>query len=55
MGFYSDTEKGEDGKLHLAIEKWQNREREVLREICKKHGINIGYAVFITFATRNTN
>lgn len=41
MGFYSDTVKGEDGKLHLAIEKWQNREREILREICKKHGINI--------------
>ena len=41
MGFYSDTIKGPDGKLHLAIEKWQNREREVLKEICKKHGINI--------------
>ena len=41
MGFYSDTEKGADGKMHLAIEKWQNREREVLRDICKKHGINI--------------
>ena len=41
MGFYSDAQKGEDGKLHLAIEKWQNREREVLREICKKHGIDI--------------
>ena len=41
MGFYSDTVKGPDGKLHLAIEKWQNREREVLKEICKKHGINI--------------
>ena len=41
MGFYSDTVKGADGKMHLAIEKWQNREREVLREICKKHGINI--------------
>lgn len=41
MGFYSDTEKGADGKMHLAIEKWQNRERAVLQEICKKHGINI--------------
>jgi hypothetical protein len=41
MGFVSDTEKGEDGKLHLAIEKWQNRERAVLRDICKKHGIEI--------------
>lgn len=41
MGFYSDTEKGVDGKMHLAIEKWQNRERDVLKEICKKHGINI--------------
>lgn len=41
MGFYSDTVKGPDGKLHLAIEKWQNREREVLKEICKKYGINI--------------
>lgn len=41
MGFYSDTEKGADGKMHLAIEKWQNRERAVIQEICKKHGINI--------------
>lgn len=31
MGFVSDTKKGEDGKLHLAIEKWQNREREVFK------------------------
>jgi len=41
MGFYSDTEKDADGKMHLAIEKWQNRERAVIQEICKKHGINI--------------
>lgn len=41
MGFVSDTKKGADGKLHLAIEKWQNREREVLKEICKSYGINI--------------
>lgn len=41
MGFVSDTEKGEDGKLHLAIEKWQNREREILREICRQHGITV--------------
>ena len=41
MGFYSDTEKGADGKMHFGIEKWCNREREVLQEICKKHGINI--------------
>lgn len=41
MGFVSDTKKDSDGKLHLAIEKWQNREREVLKEICKKYGINI--------------
>lgn len=41
MGFYSDTEKGADGKMHLAIEKWCNRERQVLRDICKKYRINI--------------
>lgn len=41
MGFVSDTKKGADGKMHLAIEKWCNREREVLRDICKKYGINI--------------
>ncbi len=41
MGFVSDTKKGADGKLHLAIEKWQQRERSVLRSICKSYGINI--------------
>ncbi len=41
MGFMSDTKKGADGKLHLAIEKWQQRERSVLRSICKSYGINI--------------
>lgn len=41
MGFVSDTKKGADGKLHLAIEKWCNRERSVLRSICKSYGINI--------------
>lgn len=41
MGFESDTCKGSDGKMHLAIEKWQNREREVLKELCKEKGINI--------------
>ena len=41
MGFVSDTEKGEDGKLHLAIEKWQNRERAVLQSICQSHNIQI--------------
>ena len=41
MGFVSDTEKGEDGKLHLAIEKWQNREREELKKICKRYNIEI--------------
>ena len=38
MGFVSDTKKGADGKLHLAIEKWQQRERSVLRSICKSYG-----------------
>lgn len=41
MGFYSDTQKGEDGKLHLAIEKWQESEREELKQLCKEFGINI--------------
>ena len=42
MGFYSDTQKGEDGKLHLAIEKWQESEREELKRLCKEIGnINI--------------
>ena len=41
MGFVSDTKKGEDGKLHLAIEKWQQRERDILRALCKSRGINI--------------
>lgn len=42
MGFYSDTVKGSDGKLHLAIEKWQNREREELKRLAKEIGnINI--------------
>ena len=41
MGFYSDTQKGEDGKLHLAIEKWQESEREELKKLCKEFSINI--------------
>ena len=41
MGFVSDTKKGADGKLHLSIEKWCNRERSVFRSICKSYGINI--------------
>lgn len=42
MGFYSDTKKGADGKMHLGIEKWQNSERLELKRLCKEIGnINI--------------
>ena len=41
MGFVSDTKKGADGRLHLAIEKWQNREREILKSIAKSYGVSL--------------
>ena len=39
MGFVSDKEKS--GKFDLAVTKWQNREREELKEIAKKYDIEI--------------
>ena len=39
MGFVSD--KGGNGKFDLAVTKWQNREREELKEIAKKYDIEI--------------
>lgn len=39
MGFVSDKEK--NGKFDLAVTKWQNREREELKEIAKKYDIEI--------------
>jgi hypothetical protein len=41
MGFKSDKEKDGDGKFNLAVTKWQNREREELKEIAKKYDIEI--------------
>lgn len=41
MGFVSDTKKGVDGKLHFAIEKWQNREREIIKSIAKSYGVSL--------------
>ena len=40
MGFRCD-EKGKNGKYELAITKWQNREREILKIIAKKFDIDI--------------
>ena len=39
MGFVSDKEKS--GKFDLAVTKWQNREREELKELAKKYDIEI--------------
>lgn len=41
MEFVSDKEKSKDGNYQLAIEKWQNREREVLRVMCLEKDITI--------------
>ena len=41
MGFKSDKEKDGSGKFNLAVTKWQNREREELKEIAKKYDIEI--------------
>jgi hypothetical protein len=41
MGFVSDKEKNGNGKFNLAVTKWQNREREELKEIAQKYDIEI--------------
>lgn len=41
MGFYTNEEKISDGKRVLAITKWENSEREVLKEIAKEYDIDI--------------
>lgn len=41
MGFTTDKDKDNKGKFNLAITKWQNREREELTEIARKHNIEI--------------
>ena len=41
MGFYTDEEKNAEGKRVLAITKWENREREVLKELAKEYDIDI--------------
>jgi hypothetical protein len=41
MGFTSDKEKVGNGKFNLAVTKWQNREREELKEIAQKYDIEI--------------
>ena len=41
MGFVSEKEKDGNGKFNLAVTKWQNREREELKEIAQKYDIEI--------------
>lgn len=36
MGYTTDKEKGPDGKRVNAITKWENRQREILRELAKE-------------------
>ena len=36
MGYTTDKEKGADGKRVNAITKWENRQREILRELAKE-------------------
>ncbi len=38
MGYETDKEKGEDGKRVNAITKWENRQREILRNLSKEIG-----------------
>lgn len=41
MGYTSDKEKGTDGKRLNAITKWENEQRDILRDLCKTRGIEI--------------
>ena len=41
MGYTSDKEKGADGKRRNAITKWEMKQREILRDLCKTKGIEI--------------
>lgn len=41
MGYTSDKEKGTDGKRLNAITKWENEQRNILRDLCKPRGIEI--------------
>ncbi|MGN0443882.1 MAG: hypothetical protein ACI4F5_04615 [Acutalibacteraceae bacterium] len=41
MGYTSDEKKTDGHKKQLAVEKWQNSEREQLRNIAKNYGIEI--------------
>ena len=41
MGYTSDKEKGPDGKRRNAITKWEMKQREILRDLCKASDIEI--------------
>ena len=41
MGYTSDREKGPDGKRLNAITKWEMKQKEILRDLCKAKGIEI--------------
>ena len=41
MGYTSDKEKGPDGKRLNAITKWEMKQREILRNLCKARDIEI--------------
>ena len=41
MGFISDERHNGEGVRLNAITKWENKQREILRDLCAKRGINI--------------
>lgn len=41
MGYVSDETQNSEGVRLNAITKWENKQREILRDLCAKRGINI--------------
>ena len=41
MGYESDKAENADGKRLNAVTKWENRQREILRDMCREKGIEI--------------